>query len=113
MKKILVALILGVLLPQVAGAQRPARIATDTLPCGVRQPNYWYSDWFDTTDWYLYGSALDYPYPREWSGWHRAVTAEQTCIFINLKIFCYEKVINYHHSGSAAVACGDGAASVG
>ena len=35
------------------------RVSTDTLPCGVRMPDYWYSDWYDTTPWYLYGSARD------------------------------------------------------
>jgi hypothetical protein len=40
-------------------AQNPVRISTDTLLCGERQPNYYYSQWYDTTDWYLYGSALD------------------------------------------------------
>ena len=48
-----------VLLSGATQGQQPVRISTDTMPCGVRQPNYYYSSWYDTLDWYLYGSALD------------------------------------------------------
>ena len=54
MKKILNTLILGMLLlPTVTRAQNPVRISTDTLPCGMRQPNYYYTYWYDTACWYL------------------------------------------------------------
>jgi hypothetical protein len=59
MKKIVFTIVMmAVLCPALRG-QNPARVSTDTLPCGVRMPNYWYSDWYDTTPWYLYGSARD------------------------------------------------------
>lgn len=59
MKKIFITLLMLVMLSGATQAQQPVRISTDTLPCGVRQPNYYYSSWYDTLDWYLYGSALD------------------------------------------------------
>ncbi len=57
-KRILLTLV-SVLLAVVARGQNPARVSTDTLPCGVRQPHYYYTHWYDTADWYLYGSGLD------------------------------------------------------
>ena len=59
MKKTMILIAMAVLLPTVLPGQNPVRIATDTLQCGVRQPNYYYTHWYDTTDWYLYGSGLD------------------------------------------------------
>ena len=59
MKKVFLLFAMTVLFLSVGWAQLPVRVSTDTLHCGVRQPNYYYSAWFDTTDWYLYGSAQD------------------------------------------------------
>ena len=54
MKRIIIYLAFSVLLlPVAVQGQNPVRISTDTLPCGVRQPNYYYSAWYDTTGWYL------------------------------------------------------------
>ena len=47
-------LLIAMLVPLCAGvqAQNPVSISTDTLPCGVRLPNYYYGHWYDTTGWY-------------------------------------------------------------
>ena len=58
MKKIVVLTMLVLLTTAVFG-QRPARISTDTLPCVTRQPNYYYSYWYDTTWWYLNPTSRD------------------------------------------------------
>ena len=31
---------------------RAQDISTDTLPCGQRQPHFYYSSWYDTAYWY-------------------------------------------------------------
>ena len=48
-----------VLLSGAAQGQNPVRISTDTLPCATRQPNYYYSYWYDTTWWYLNPTSHD------------------------------------------------------
>ena len=58
MKKIFLTIVIAVGLCTTLQAQN-TRISTDTLPCGVRLPSYWYGAWFDTVDWYLYGSGRD------------------------------------------------------
>jgi len=58
MKKFFLTIVLAAVLGNVLQAQ-DTRISTDTLPCGIRMPNYWYGAWYDTLDWYLYGSGLD------------------------------------------------------
>ena len=58
MKKFFLTIVLAAVLGNVLQAQ-DTRISTDTLPCGIRMPNYWYGAWYDTTNWYLYGSGLD------------------------------------------------------
>ena len=60
MKKIVLILVMAVLLDVVAFAQTPSR---DTLPCGVRQPNYFYSEWYDTTDYYLRPDGYNFTSP--------------------------------------------------
>ena len=59
MKKIILTIVMMAAALTALRAQYTTRISTDTMPCGVRQPNYYYSAWYDTTEWYLYGSALD------------------------------------------------------
>ena len=53
MKKIVLIIAMCVLQTMVAVGQIPYPPSTDTLPCGERQRNYFYSDWYDTTDIYL------------------------------------------------------------
>ena len=47
-------MLIAIMVPLCAGvkAQNPVSISTDTLPCGVRLPNYYYGRWYDTTGWY-------------------------------------------------------------
>ena len=58
MKKIILTIVISAVLGTALQAQN-TRISTDTMPCGIRMPNYWYGAWYDTTDWYIYGSARD------------------------------------------------------
>ena len=51
MKKIQLFFAVIVLLHTAVQAQD---ISTDTMLCGVRQPNYFYGHWYDTADWYLF-----------------------------------------------------------
>ena len=48
MKKLVIIIILVVLLQSVLPAQ-----TLDAIPCGQRQRNYYYTEWYDTTQWYL------------------------------------------------------------
>ena len=84
MKKIILTIVMMAAALTALRAQYTTRISTDTMPCGVRQPNYYYSAWYDTTEWYLYGSALDsihvYNDGRDtfyyhWSPYHVGVAA--------------------------------------
>lgn len=84
MKKIILTIVMMAVALTALRAQYTTRISTDTMPCGVRQPNYYYSAWYDTTEWYLYGSALDsihvYNDGRDtfyyhWSPYHVGVAA--------------------------------------
>ena len=53
MKKTSLFILAIFLLLSVAQAQQvsPSR---DTLPCGMRPPNHYYTYWYDTSAWYLY-----------------------------------------------------------
>ena len=61
MKKIL--MLIAIMVPLCAGvqAQNPVSISTDTLPCGVRLPNYYYGHWYDTSGWYQNPDHWFYP----------------------------------------------------
>ena len=58
MKKIVFLIVISAVFCTALRAQN-TRVSTDTMPCVTRMSNYWYSSWYDTLDWYLYGSALD------------------------------------------------------
>ena len=46
--------------------------AVDTLPCGERNPDYFYTHWYDTADWFLNPKKYDNPYfpGKPWSAFH-------------------------------------------
>ena len=60
MKKISLIITVIVLLHTAMQAQQVSS-SRDTLPCGMRLPNYYYSHWYDTTSWYLYPDYALFP----------------------------------------------------
>ena len=85
MKKILMTMVLGMLLlPTALPGQNPARVSTDTLPCGTRQPNYYYTYWYDTAIFYrephthgILSSRCVYQTASSTADFHSAVTVQQ------------------------------------
>ena len=59
MKKIVLIIAMCVIQTVMVDAQVPYPPSTDTLPCGVRQRNYYYSSWFDTCYWYFVPEAFN------------------------------------------------------
>ena len=58
MKK-MVLIIICVIQTVMVDAQVPYPSSADTLPCGVRQRNYYYSSWYDTCYWYFVPEAYN------------------------------------------------------
>ena len=64
MKKTVLSMIMMlVLLSGAAQGQIPYPPSTDTLPCGERQRDYYYSEWYDTLDIYLRPDGYSYTSP--------------------------------------------------
>ena len=64
MKKTILIIAMLALLCSALMAQNPVRISTDTLPCGERQRDYYYSAWYDTVDFYLRPDGYNYSSPE-------------------------------------------------
>ena len=63
MKKIVLIIVMSVLQTMVL-AQIPYPPSTDTLPCGERQRDYFYSEWYDTSNFYLHPDDYNYTSPE-------------------------------------------------
>lgn len=63
MKKIILIIVMSVLQTMVL-AQIPYPPSTDTLPCGERQRDYFYSEWYDTSNFYLHPDDYNYTSPE-------------------------------------------------
>ena len=59
MKKIVLIIVMSVM-QTVAGIAQIPYPSTDTLPCGERQRDYFYSEWYDTVDFYLRPDCYSY-----------------------------------------------------
>ena len=75
MKKIVLIIVMAVLQTVMAWGQTSSM---DTLPCGVRQRNYYYSSWFDTTAFYLRPDGFTYSSPNFHSDFANIVSLEST-----------------------------------
>ncbi len=60
MKKVIIPIVILGTLCTTLSAQTPSR---DTLPCVARQSNYFYSEWYDTTDYYLRPDGYNFTTP--------------------------------------------------
>ena len=67
MKKLFLSIVVLALLCNAVQAQSHVWISADTLPCGERQRDYYYSVWYDTVDFYLRPDGYSYSSP-EFSG---------------------------------------------
>ena len=61
MKKTVLIIAVAVMQTVTALGQTPSR---DTLPCGERQRDYFYSEWYDTTNFYLRPDCYSYTAPE-------------------------------------------------